>query len=204
MSRPIIAILRGINPDEVIDVGHALIDAGITIIEVPMNSPDPIASIELLSKTLGTRATIGAGTVLTSDEVKQVAGAGGQLIVSPNMNPDVIEATKRHQMQSYPGVLTPTECFTAIENGADGLKFFPSTLLGPEGLAAVLAVLPSGTKTYAVGGIDFNSIAQWLKAGVTGFGIGSNLYKPGKSVRSISDSARELVAAFDASEQATG
>ena len=198
MNRPIIAILRGITPKEVVDVGSALIDAGITTIEVPMNSPDPLTSIELLARTLGARAAVGAGTVLTTDQVGQIANAGGQLIVSPNMVPDVIEATKAHDMRSYPGVLTPTECFSALTHGADGLKFFPSMLIGPQGFAAISAVLPNGTNTYAVGGVGPENFLQWVKVGITGFGIGSNLYKPGKSVSDVLESAKKCVTAFDA------
>ena len=198
MTRPIIAILRGVSPDEVVEIGFALIDAGITTIEVPLNSPEPYTSIEKLVTAVGTQASVGAGTVLTTEQVATVADSGGQLIVSPNMAPSVIEATKNHAMQSYPGVLTPTECFKALEHGADGLKFFPSMLIGPQGLAAVSAVLPPDTKTYAVGGVGPKNFLEWIQVGITGFGIGSNLYKPGKSLNEVSLSAKECVAAFDA------
>lgn len=198
MTRPIIAILRGVTPGEVAEVGFALIESGITTIEIPLNSPEPYTSIELLVKAVGTRASVGAGTVLTAAQVNQVADAGGQLIVSPNMVPGVIECTKNHNMQSYPGVLTPTECFTALAHGADGLKFFPSMLIGPQGLAAISAVLPSRTSTYAVGGVCPQNFADWIQVGITGFGIGSNLYKPGKSLDEVSLSANECVAAYDA------
>ena len=198
MSRQIIAILRGVRPEEAIDIGQALIDSGITTIEVPMNSPEPLKSIEAMAKALGNHASIGAGTVLTAEQVKQVAEAGGQLIVSPNMVPEVIETSKALSMKSYPGVLTPTECFAALSHGADGLKFFPSTLIGPAGLTAISAVLPAGTKTFAVGGVGPENFVDWIRAGVTGFGIGSGLYKPGYSASEVADKAKLCVAAYDA------
>lgn len=197
MSRPIIAILRGLRPDEAVEIGAALIDAGITTIEVPLNSPDPLRSIARLAKALGDRARIGAGTVLTTDEAAQVADAGGRLIVSPDCNPEVIEATKRLGLASYPGVMTPSECLTALRHGADGLKLFPSFLIGPEGLKAISAVLPAGTPTYAVGGVGPKNFRDWIRAGATGFGIGSNLYKPGATADQVRASAEAIVAAYD-------
>ena len=197
MTRQIIAILRGVKPEEAVDIGHALIETGITTIEVPMNSPDPLKSIEAMVCALGAQASIGAGTVLTPDQVEQVAGAGGRLIVSPNTVPGVIEATKARGLESYPGVLTPTECFTALNHGADGLKFFPSMLVGPSGIAAILAVLPKGTLTYAVGGVGPENFSAWIKAGVDGFGIGSGIYKPGYSASDVAKSALKCVEAYD-------
>jgi len=197
MPRNIIAILRGVQPDEVLAIGETLIDAGITTIEVPMNSPDALGSIGLLTQDLGERADIGAGTVLTAQAVLDVASVGGRLIISPDANPEVIEATKAAGMASYPGVLTPTECFTALRHGADGLKFFPGSLVGPDGLRAIYAVLPKGTKTYAVGGAEPDSFADWLAEGVTGFGIGSGLYKAGFSAQDVSYRAKKIVAAYD-------
>ncbi|AXI49324.1 2-dehydro-3-deoxy-6-phosphogalactonate aldolase (plasmid) [Sulfitobacter sp. SK012] len=197
MSREIIAILRGVQPDEVLAIGKMLIDAGITTIEVPMNSPDALDSIALLAREFGAQANIGAGTVLTAQTVHEVASVGGKLIVSPDTNAEVIEATKAAGMASYPGVLTPTECFTALRHGADGLKFFPGSLVGPDGLKALSAVLPKSTKTYAVGGAGPDSFADWLEAGVTGFGIGSGLYKVGFSAKDVSYHADKIVAAYD-------
>lgn len=197
MSREIIAILRGVQADEVLSFGKMLIASGITTIEVPMNSPDAVNSIGLLAHEFGAQADIGAGTVLTEQTVLDVASVGGKLIVSPDTNAEVIEATKAAGLASYPGVLTPTECFTALRHGADGLKFFPGSLVGPDGLRALSAVLPKGTKTYAVGGAGPDSFAEWLEAGVTGFGIGSGLYKVRFSAKDVSYCADEIVAAYD-------
>ena len=197
MSREIIGILRGVLPEEVLDIGLALVAAGIDRIEVPLNSPDPLRSIEILATRLAGQATLGAGTVLTPSQVVNVQNAGGTLIVSPDCNPDVIAKTKELGLLSYPGVATPTECFTALRHGADGLKFFPASLIGPSGLAAISAVLPTGTKTYAVGGADPSNFADWFGVGVTGFGIGSGIYKPGFTAQDVAKKAAEIVAAYD-------
>ncbi|MCP1201056.1 2-dehydro-3-deoxy-6-phosphogalactonate aldolase [Notoacmeibacter sp. MSK16QG-6] len=197
MTRPLIAILRGIAPDEVEAIGKALIEEGIAQIEVPMNSPDPLKSIEVLSATFSGQALIGAGTVLSADEVDAVAGAGGRLIVSPDCNPVVISATKEVGLMSFPGVMTPTECFTALRAGADGLKIFPASLIGPDGIKAIRAVLARETKVFAVGGADADTMAEWIAAGVHGFGIGSALYKPGRSPAEVRERARAIVAAYD-------
>lgn len=198
MSREIIAILRGVKPDEVLNIGEALVAAGIDRIEVPLNSPEPLVSIATLASELAGRAQVGAGTVLTPEDVDAVQGAGGTLIVSPDCNPAVIDRSKALDMASYPGVATPTECFTALRHGADGLKFFPGSLIGAAGLSAIRAVLPAGTRTYAVGGAGPENFAEWFKAGVTGFGIGSALYKPGYSVAEVAQRAETIVAAYDA------
>lgn len=200
MSRNIIAILRGISPTEAAAAAHALVDAGITTIEVPLNSPEPFESIKAMVEAVGERAVIGAGTVLSVDDVNRVALAGGTLVVSPNMDPRVIHATKTANMQSWPGVMTPTECFAALKNGADGLKIFPGALLGPAGLKAIRAVLPEGTQIYAVGGAGPDNFADWFAASADGFGIGSALYTPGMSTDEIAKRAVDIVAAFDAAK----
>jgi 2-dehydro-3-deoxyphosphogalactonate aldolase len=197
MTRKIIAILRGVTPVEAVPVTEALIDAGITSIEVPLNSPDPFTSIKMMVDAFGQSALIGAGTVLTPDDVQRLHQIGAGMVVSPDCNPRVIVATKQLGMQSYPGVMTPTECFTALRNGADGLKLFPGSLIGPDGLRAIRAVLPAGTQTYAVGGASADNFAEWFAAGVDGFGIGSALYKPGFTVDDITARATEIVAAYD-------
>ena len=197
MPREIIAILRGVRPDEVEAIGELLIESGITTIEVPLNSPDPFDSITRLARAYSGIADIGAGTVLNKEDVQRVADAGGTLIVSPDTVPEVISTTKALGLASYPGVLTPTECFCALSNGADGLKFFPSNLVGPDGLKAVSAVLPLSTKTYAVGGVGPGNFQAWLDAGVTGFGIGSGIYQAGMTADTVRQNASEIVVAYD-------
>jgi len=198
MERKLIAILRGVAPAEAAPMAAALIDAGITKIEVPLNSPDPFDSIKAMADAHSADALIGAGTVLSTDDVGRVAQAGGKLIVSPNCDQRVIVATKTAGMESWPGVMTPTECFAALKAGADGLKVFPASLLGPEGIKAIRAVLPTGTQVYAVGGAGADNFAEWIAASADGFGIGSALYKPGQSVADVAARARDMVAAYDA------
>ncbi|MGL4281482.1 MAG: 2-dehydro-3-deoxy-6-phosphogalactonate aldolase [Albidovulum sp.] len=195
--RNIVAILRGIRPEEAEPVAAALISAGITKIEVPLNSPEPLDSIGRMARRFGRDAIIGAGTVLTPEDVARVAEVGGKLIVSPDANPDVIRATKALGLLSYPGVMTPTECFAALRAGADGLKIFPGVLVGPEGLKAIRAVLPKGTEVLAVGGAGPENFAQWFAAGADGFGIGTGIYRPGDTAENVSDKAKIIVAEYD-------
>jgi 2-dehydro-3-deoxyphosphogalactonate aldolase len=197
MTRKIIAILRGVTPSEVVQIGEALVAAGITIIEVPVNSPNPFESIAALAQSLKDRAQLGAGTVLRVEDVARVTAVGGALVVSPDANPAVIAATKAAGMKSFPGVMSPTECFAALRAGADGLKFFPASLIGPSGLKAVRAVLPKATETYAVGGAGPENFADWLAVGVTGFGIGTALYQPGFRAGEVQARAEKIVTAYD-------
>lgn len=197
MTREIIAILRGVHPSEAIAIMDAILDAGITKIEVPLNSPDPFDSIEKMIAHAGDRALIGAGTVLDVTSVLRLASIGARMVVSPDANPEVIASTKENGMLSYPGVLTPTEAFSALRAGADGLKFFPAFKLGIDGFSALKAVLPPKVKTYAVGGVGPNDFAKWQAAGITGFGMGSNIYKPGHTPNETSALAKDIVVAYD-------
>ena len=197
MSRPLIAILRGIAPSEAEGAAAALIEAGISWIEVPLNSPSPLDSIGAMAKAHGGDAMIGAGTVLTAKDAKTAHRAGAQFAVSPNCRKRVIKATRSLGMNSWPGILTPTEAFDALRWGATGLKVFPAFLMGIQGLEALRAVLPPSAQVYMVGGVGPENFAEWVAAGASGFGLGSSLYKPGMGIAEISSRARDAVKAYD-------
>ena len=198
MSRPIIALLRGVQPAEAVAIAGVILAAGIDKIEVPLNSPSPLESISAIAKAYGDRALIGAGTVLTIAQVQQVRVAGGKLAVSPNCDPAVITATIAAGMQSWPGIFTPSEAFTALQAGATGLKLFPGDMAGPKGLKAMRAILPIGTQVYAVGGAGPENFVEWVAASANGFGLGSAIYKPGDTPETVAAKAQAIVAAFDA------
>lgn len=193
---PLVAIIRGVTPDEVVAVGEALLAAGIGIIEVPLNSPDPIESIRRLSTAMGDRALIGAGTVLTVRQVHDVKAAGGRLIVSPNTNVAVIAASAAAGLVSAPGIFTPTEAFAAIEAGATALKLFPAEAASPAVVKAQRAVLPRDVPLLIVGGVGSDTMAPWLAAGADGFGLGSGVFKPGQNAAEVGAQARAYVAAL--------
>lgn len=191
---PLVGIIRGVTPDEAEAVGAAIFEAGIRIIEVPLNSPDPLASIKRLADSFGDRALIGAGTVLEPSQVAQVKAAGGRLIVSPNTDPSVIRATVAAELTSSPGYFTPSEAFTAIAAGAHALKFFPAEAATPAMLRAQKAVLPSDVPLIVVGGVKPDTLRPWLEAGADGFGLGSGLYVPGQSPAVTAEKALAYVA----------
>ena len=191
---PLVGIIRGVTPGEAEAIGAAIFEAGIRIIEVPLNSPNPLESIRLLADSFGDRALIGAGTVLDPGQVAGVKTAGGRLIVSPNTNPSVIRASVAAGLISSPGYLTPSEAFTAIEAGAHTLKFFPAEAATPAVLKAQRAVLPEHIPLVVVGGIKPDSMQPWLEAGAAGFGLGSGLYVPGQSPAVTAERARAFVA----------
>ena len=195
-AAPLVAILRGLTPAEAPAIGDALVEAGFTLIEVPLNSPDPFDSIRILVERIGDRALVGAGTVLTSEDVGRVADVGGTLIVSPNTNTDVIRASVARGLISMPGYFTASEGFAALAAGATALKLFPADGTTPAYLKAQRAVLPKTTKMLAVGGITPENMADWRAAGADGFGLGSNLYRPGKSADAVAQEARRYLSAL--------
>jgi 2-dehydro-3-deoxyphosphogalactonate aldolase len=192
---PIAAILRGVTPREIDAVGDALVEAGVVVIEVPLNSPDPFASIARLAARHGGDALIGAGTVLAAADVARVADAGGRLIVAPNFDVDVVHAAQAAQMAALPGVMTPSEGFAARKAGADGLKLFPAEIIPPAVFKVWRAVFPADTLLLAVGGVGVDNLKSYADAGASGYGIGSALYKPGRPAAEIGKLARALVAA---------
>lgn len=196
---PLVAILRGLEPEHAVEIGDAIASAGFVCLEVPLNSPRPLESIRRLRDALGGRALVGAGTVLNAEAARAVAGAGGQLVISPNTNAEVIETTKKLDLISIPGFFTPSEAFQALDAGADILKLFPAEVAGSAGMKAVRAVLPAEARVYAVGGVDPAGVAGWRAAGASGFGIGTALFKPGKSTAAVAASAAAFVSAWQAS-----
>ncbi|AOX17849.1 2-dehydro-3-deoxy-6-phosphogalactonate aldolase [Kozakia baliensis] len=193
---PLIAILRGVRPDEVLEIGEELIGAGFRAIEVPMNSPSPLESIKALQKRFGDQAMIGAGTVLSVEAVEEVGRAGGRLIVMPHGDVRIVAAAKARGMICTPGVATPTEGFAALGAGADALKLFPSEQLGPAVLKAWRSVFPKDVRFLPVGGITPDNMMPWLEAGAAGFGLGSALYRKGDTARTVGENARRFVSAL--------
>lgn len=193
---PLIAILRGVTPAEAVPIGETLLDAGFRVIEVPLNSPEPLESIRRLAVALGDRARIGAGTVLSPQQVDDVARAGGTLVVSPNANPAVIRATKAAGLWSAPGVATPTEGFAALDAGADLLKLFPAEQIGPSVVKAWRAVFPRDVPLVPVGGVTPETMAAFVAAGASGFGLGSAIYKPGNSAADVRRAAAAFVVSW--------
>lgn len=197
LTRDLVAILRGVRPDEIVAIGTAIVDAGIEAIEVPLNSPDPFTSIEKLNQSLPSSVLIGAGTVITPQQVDQLAAAGGKLLVSPNIDADVMVRAGHHAMVTMPGVFTASEAFAALRLGASGLKFFPASALGPAGIGAIKTVLPRDTVIGAVGGVSDQDFAAFAAIGVRAFGLGSSLYKPGMTADEVGRRARAAAAAWD-------
>jgi len=198
MKRSLVAILRGVKPDEIEGIGSALIEEGFEAIEIPLNSPDPFASIETLAKLAPTDVLVGAGTVLTEDDVDRLDGAGGRLFVSPNVNPPVIQRAASHGMVTMPGVFTASEALSAVAAGASGLKFFPASILGAAGIKAIRAVLPPDIEVGAVGGVSEKEFAEYAATGIRSFGMGSSLYAPGMRADEVRRRAKVTIAAYDA------
>jgi 2-dehydro-3-deoxyphosphogalactonate aldolase len=195
---PLVAILRGIKPAEVESIGSALERAGIRIVEVPLNSPSPLESIAILSRGFGGRMLIGAGTLTDPSQVREVAAAGGRLIVTPHADPAIVRAAKQAGLFAAPGFFNPTEAFAMLQAGADAIKLFPAEVLGPPMLKALRAVLPSSAIVIPVGGVGAGQVAPWMAAGALGLGVGSSIYKPGDDARIVEAKARALVAAVRA------
>ncbi|MBA3576138.1 MAG: 2-dehydro-3-deoxy-6-phosphogalactonate aldolase [Sphingomonas sp.] len=192
---PLVAIIRGVTPEDAAGIGRALFDGGIRIVEVPLNSPEPFASIERIAAELGEDALIGAGTVLDPADVQRVKAAGGRIVVSPNSNPDVIRATVAAGMVSSPGIFTPSEAFAALDAGAHALKLFPAEAASPKVVKSIRAVLPKDVPLLVVGGVTPDTVGAWMGAGANGFGLGGGLYKPGQSADETLEKARAYVEA---------
>ncbi|MBR0778521.1 2-dehydro-3-deoxy-6-phosphogalactonate aldolase [Bradyrhizobium diazoefficiens] len=197
MKRPLVAILRGIRPEETEAIVGVLIEAGMTAIEIPLNSPDPFRSIGLAAKQAPANVLIGAGTVLTAGDVDRLSDVGGKLLVSPNVDTEVLARAHQHGMVTMPGVFSPTEALLAARSGASSLKFFPASVLGASGIAAIRAVLPAGVMIAAVGGVSDQNFADYIKGGVTAFGLGSSLYKPGMTAADVATRAKATIDAYD-------
>ncbi|MBS1801677.1 MAG: 2-dehydro-3-deoxy-6-phosphogalactonate aldolase [Acidobacteria bacterium] len=193
---PLIAILRGVKPSEAEAICVALEESGIRIVEVPLNSPEPLKSIEILARSFGDRMLIGAGTLTSVSEVESVASAGGELIVTPHADVSIVRAAKVAELIAVPGFFNPTEAFALLQAGADAIKLFPADVLGPNMLKAMRAVLPKGAIVIPVGGVGVAQIPPWLNAGARGFGLGSSLYKPGDSPAAVKTKAQALIAAL--------
>lgn len=201
MKRPLVAILRGVKPDEADGIVDALFAAGMTAIEIPLNSPDPFRSIASAVKRAPAGVLVGAGTVLTTDDVDRLNDVGGKLLVAPNVDPQVIARAGKHGMVTMPGVFTPTEALLAAKAGAASLKFFPASVLGASGISAIRAVLAPNTVVAAVGGISETNFAEYMKVGVHAFGMGSSLYKPGMTAADVAVRAKATIDAYDAAIQ---
>ncbi len=201
---PLIAILRGLEPEHAEQTGQALIDAGFRIIEVPLNSPDPFDSISRLVKSFGHHALIGAGTVTQLDEVKELHRIGAAIAISPHADAEIVQATRQEGMVSVPGILSATEAFAAIRAGANALKLFPMEMIGTSGVKALRAVLPKALRLIAVGGVETTNIGSFSAAGCSGFGLGGSLFKPEDSLQSVASKAKALIAAFRQAETPLG
>jgi len=198
MKRPLVAILRGIKPDEAQAVVGVLLESGFTAIEIPLNSPDPFRSIELAANMAPADVLIGAGTVLSADAVEQLHDVGGRLVVTPNTDPDVIARARARGMVTMPGVFTATEALLAAKCGASSLKFFPASVLGASGITAIRAVLPADLTIAAVGGVSDKNFADYTRAGIFAFGLGTSLYKPGMTAAEVKERAKATIDAYDA------
>src|SRR6478735_3153888 len=198
MKRPLIAILRGIKPEETPATITALLEAGLRAIEIPLNSPEPFKSIEIAAKMAPADCLIGAGTVLTTEAVDSLHSAGGKLLVTPNVEPEVIILARNYGMVTMPGVFTPTEALAAARAGATGLKFFPASVLGPSGITAIRAILPPELMIAAVGGVSDKNFAEYTNAGIKAFGLGTSIYKPGMTVAEVAERAKATILAYDA------
>jgi 2-dehydro-3-deoxyphosphogalactonate aldolase len=201
MKRPLVAILRGVKPEEAEGIVSVLIESGMTAIEIPLNSPDPFRSIEIAVKTAPAGVLIGAGTVLTAADVERLDSAGGRLLVAPNIDLEIMAEARKRGMVTMPGVFTPTEALRAASAGVSCLKFFPASVLGASGIAAIRAVLPADLTIAAVGGVSDKNFAEYSKAGIHAFGLGSSLYKPGMTATEVAARARTSIQAYDAAVQ---